>query len=581
MLKEITLITASGISLLLLFPIGLYSTGLPFLVLFLIHLLIHLYALGNALTTIHEAFFDEKSKQTLLAFIGGVVLPLLFLAILSAAPVITRDALIHHLAVPKMWLQVGSIHEIPWHEWSYYPMLIQLAYTGFLSLGLEQLVSIYHGSFLLLLASLIVHFGSGRLSKNAVQLGVILSLTTPLFFRLGSSPYVDIPLIVFGFGAFLLVVNASEQTESDGRSTPLLLGALLGLTAGTKYNGLLFSGLLGGYYCFVCLKTKEQRKALLPFLTSLILIGSPWYVRNLLLTENPVFPLLASIFPGTESGLIQVPSTASSTPPSRFDKLLFPLHMILFGEDDSPFGYDGILSPLFLVLFIAPLSKANRKVALTGLFLFLAYAYTAVELSGLRTRYLAPVLGVSLVLTLISFDWLSARFSTQIGKLFWTLLLFFQIGLGGYYAINLSMKRDVLPVLSGEISPAKYRNLKVTESLLADVVATKLPDEAKIYLLHTGNRYYLYDRAVFNSGYFSDRHILTWIKNPSVPIGDAFKKEGITHVAFHKERYLKAFASYKKEKFLSEEELKKWNAFATKDFSLLFEIGPYLIGEVK
>ncbi len=43
--------------------------------------------------------------------------------------------LIHHLAVPKWWIEAGEIHPIQWHEWSYYPMLLQLVYTMLLCLA--------------------------------------------------------------------------------------------------------------------------------------------------------------------------------------------------------------------------------------------------------------------------------------------------------------------------------------------------------------------------------------------------------------------------------------------------------------
>ena len=48
--------------------------------------------------------------------------------ILNLTPPISRDALIHHLAIPKLWLKHGEIYEMPWAEYSYYPMYINLIY---------------------------------------------------------------------------------------------------------------------------------------------------------------------------------------------------------------------------------------------------------------------------------------------------------------------------------------------------------------------------------------------------------------------------------------------------------------------
>ena len=56
---------------------------------------------------------------------------LMFLGIefvLNLTPPISRDALIHHLAIPKLWFKHGGFYEIPWADYSYYPMYINLLY---------------------------------------------------------------------------------------------------------------------------------------------------------------------------------------------------------------------------------------------------------------------------------------------------------------------------------------------------------------------------------------------------------------------------------------------------------------------
>ncbi|HBZ54809.1 MAG TPA: hypothetical protein DEO88_05340, partial [Syntrophobacteraceae bacterium] len=62
--------------------------------------------------------------------IGAVVVALAFVAtailLLAAVPPVDRDALTHHLAVPKLYLQQGGMVEIPWVPFSYYPMNLDL-----------------------------------------------------------------------------------------------------------------------------------------------------------------------------------------------------------------------------------------------------------------------------------------------------------------------------------------------------------------------------------------------------------------------------------------------------------------------
>jgi hypothetical protein len=58
-------------------------------------------------------------KHRLEILIAGVLLVLVFgVLLLSAVPPVSRDALTHHLAVPKLWLKSGSMSERPTVEFS-------------------------------------------------------------------------------------------------------------------------------------------------------------------------------------------------------------------------------------------------------------------------------------------------------------------------------------------------------------------------------------------------------------------------------------------------------------------------------
>ena len=48
--------------------------------------------------------------------------------VMSIVPPVSKDALVHHLAVPKLYLRHGGIYEIPFMDFSYYPMNLDLLY---------------------------------------------------------------------------------------------------------------------------------------------------------------------------------------------------------------------------------------------------------------------------------------------------------------------------------------------------------------------------------------------------------------------------------------------------------------------
>ena len=65
--------------------------------------------------------FNIILAGVLVALIGATI-------ILACVPPVSRDALTHHLAVPKLYLKHGGIYEIPALVFFYYPMNLDLLY---------------------------------------------------------------------------------------------------------------------------------------------------------------------------------------------------------------------------------------------------------------------------------------------------------------------------------------------------------------------------------------------------------------------------------------------------------------------
>lgn len=64
-------------------------------------------------------------KALLIALILALIVSVFLLALV---PPISKDALTHYLAVPKLYLKKGGIYEIPFMPYSYYPMNLDLLY---------------------------------------------------------------------------------------------------------------------------------------------------------------------------------------------------------------------------------------------------------------------------------------------------------------------------------------------------------------------------------------------------------------------------------------------------------------------
>ncbi|MBU2622890.1 MAG: hypothetical protein KKD92_11290, partial [Proteobacteria bacterium] len=73
---------------------------------------------------------EKTPGSSLIYFILAGLITILIVSViaLSSVPPVSRDALTHHLAVPKLYLNHGGMYEIPSVIFSYYPMNLDLLY---------------------------------------------------------------------------------------------------------------------------------------------------------------------------------------------------------------------------------------------------------------------------------------------------------------------------------------------------------------------------------------------------------------------------------------------------------------------
>src|SRR5713226_5710216 len=99
-----------------------------------------------------------EKKQTSWKYLF-VVLPFLcVIFLLSLTPVVDRDALIHHLAIPKIWLKENMFYVESFRIYSFYPAYLHLLYYLALKAGYEFLPKIIHASFLISTAVLLYRY---------------------------------------------------------------------------------------------------------------------------------------------------------------------------------------------------------------------------------------------------------------------------------------------------------------------------------------------------------------------------------------------------------------------------------------
>ena len=485
---------------------------------------------------------------------GLILIMIASVIVLSWVPPVSKDALTHHLAVPKLYLKHGGIHEIPHMSYSYYPMNLDLLYLIPLSLGNDIIPKFIHFGLAVLTAWLIFHHLRRRTNQLYALVGVVFFLSIPIIVKLSVTVYVDLGLIFFSTSSLLLLLKWLEQ-----RCDPkwLLLSAFFcGLALGTKYNGLIVFFLLGLFVPFLksrmCLGEKNRFVKALAWgaLFSLValLVFSPWMIRNYHWTGNPIFPLYDNWF-NPQSGF-----SRDGLDPFTVRKLVFgeswwhmallPVRVFFEGHDGSPQYFDGRLNPFLLFFpFFAFLrlkndsieTRSEKKILLIFSVLYFAFAFFGTDL---RIRYLSPIIPPLVILSVYGIKKMSdlsggfrSLKAQRIGMLLICGVVGFSLYLNAVYVFGQFEKIEPFRFLTGELSRDEYIEKHRPEYGAMKYINENLPLDAKVLFFHLGNRGYYCDRDYLfdmQRGVSTLHHI---VKNSQFPqeVVLEFQRRKMTH----------------------------------------------------
>jgi len=487
------------------------------------------------------------------------------IVVLASVPPVSRDALTHHLYVPKLWLENGNIAPIPEIPFSYYPMNLDLLYLVPLYFGNDIIPKYIHFFFALTTAGLIYWYLKKRLSKNWGLFGALFFLTIPIIVKLSITVYVDLGLMFFTTASLLLLI----KWMNSGYQYRYLISAGLfcGLAAGTKYNGLITIFLLTLFVPFIYLRTCKKNKSStrgaiygVIFLTCLLFTFSPWLVRNYSLTGNPIYPLYNSLFIGqksispppaketdndtvkTKKNIIEkVTSRNSSVFVSRkilynetwWQTLLLPVRFFFEGKDDTPKFFDGKLTPfLFILPFFAfgrgsPTAHLKREKNLLLAFSLLFFFFTFFQ-ETMRIRYIVSIVPALTLLAILGLHNVTFFISKNITSLkFHHLIIFFiataMLSYNGSYTMSQFNKIHPIAYIKGNISRDEYIQKYRPEYAAIQYANNNLNKTDKILCIFLGNRgYYMNFLPIFEMPY--NGGILTNLTTENITI-DIIKHE--------------------------------------------------------
>ena len=464
----------------------------------------------------------------------GVVISV---SILASVPPVDRDALTHHLYVPKLYIQQGGFFEIPRVSFSYYPMNLNLLYMVPLYFNNDIIPKYIHFVFALITAAMIYHYLNRRINQQYALLGSLFFLSIPVIVRLSSTVYVDLGLICFFFASILYMFYWIEN--SFKLKYLIASGAFCGLALGTKYNGLVGLFLLGLFVPFVYARyhTGEKSHAIkavgfgATFVMVSLLVFSPWMIRNVVWTGNPVYPLYKSVFnikaepektmaaqeqavseEETTETVLEKRSRMSHIDTRRiiygeswWEIALIPLRVFYDGQDDTPKYFDGKTSPFLLLLtpfaFLGLKSrtrqeKTEKMILLFFSVLFLLYACAQ---TSIRIRYFSPILPPLVVLSMFGLYNIRSvilekwQLSEGIKKTIVFAIIALMLGLNANYLISRFEKDQPMAYLTGKVTRDEYIQAYRPEYASFQYANQNLSKDSRILGLYLGNRGYYSD----------------------------------------------------------------------------------------
>ncbi len=470
--------------------------------------------------------------------IGAILSACVFMGLLLVlTPAVGKDALIYHLAVPKLFLGHGGTYFIPGNIFAHYPLNAEMLYVLGLALRGEVLAKAIHFVIGLFILLGMWQFARHHVSETSFMLlALLVFYTIPSVFVTSHMAYSDLVVTFYAFLAVYAFVNWFGRRQ---HAWLVLCGILSGLAISTKYTALLlpFLGCLG--ILWGCRNHKEKaRHALwlvLVYVACALIVGSPFYVKNWVMTGNPFYPFLYAVFDGRgwdpeQARLYDMFVSSLGKGRGFWDYLLLPWNVSMNARMHSA-QFDGILGPAFILTL--PFAIGMRKVAV-GAKIAMAYCLLTFMFwasSAQQIRYLIPVfpfLAVMIGYVLSYYRKQTAVFGVLV------VLLVGSLGFNGYHVVDDFRKVGPVGVVTGREDKNSFLDRMIPSYAMFNYINSNLPDDSKLFLIYMRNLGYLCDRPYYSDSMFESYSIQKILGQSETPadVHDALKEGGFTHMVY-------------------------------------------------
>ncbi len=432
------------------------------------------------------------------------------------------DSLVYHMAVPKAYMDAGQIVFLPSNVYSQFPLNAEILNLMCLLLQCESackyliLIQIFLSS---VLAAFFLWQYTGSRSWALLSLLWIgsLSLNYEQLILGDIDTYLMFSALVF----FLHLIQCPFRKDSDF----VLSGVLAGITIGFKYLAIPF--IVFPAFLFLLFRTPFllNSKRLLFWLGAVLLTFSPWLLKNIIFTGNPVFPFLSALF------------TQAHWSPEQF-VVFSKAHSVKHGAvGDTLYAFFSRMDgALFLsLLFWLSIHRSFWKLVCLWILPVLGWLF----FSQGNLRYILPMYPLWLIFTFLLLD-------RGKSKALWILL--FGIALLRCFGLGI-LSLETLPY-DLNLKPHTLQLQKLSTpyfSVMAHLNET-LPPEANVLMINEARTYPANFRV--RAATLFDKNPLENVLTSSETLSEILRKlkeQGFTHLLINqaeRERLQNAYGKY-------------------------------------
>ncbi len=308
--------------------------------------------------------------------------------VLAFVPPWYRDTLTYHLTLPKLFALHQTYAVGDEIIFGYFPLGWHSILSTLFVFSPDQNEALFNPRLIAVWISGAVAIGSAGLchmlggSRFWAWICGICFLLIPTQVEFGTSCYVQVWLTLI----CLCAAGVVHQKKS------IWVGFCAGLAASAKYSGLFLCVLL----CLIMVRKKGRWK----FATTMVLVGAPFYIRNIWNKGNPLFPLAYSIFGGEGWDEARADGYAITLQNYGMGREALDFLMLwprVFLTQDMVFFFQGSLGPAIALIFIWALRKRKQHLNI----LILGFGWAVLWMFQVQQiRFLMPAVPILLALGL-------------------------------------------------------------------------------------------------------------------------------------------------------------------------------------